>query len=672
MARLLEVRDLWVQFERPGGIVHAVNGVSFGLEEGESLGIVGESGSGKTVMLLSILGLLARNGRVLRGEAWLLGKDLLGMSPEQLLDVRGKQVGIIFQDPMTSLNPIIRVGDQVAESMLVHHLCSSAEARLRAAELLGRVGIPQPQQRLHDYPFQFSGGMRQRVMIAIALACMPSLLIADEPTTALDVTVQAQVLELLSQLRQELGMGLVIITHDFGLATNYCHNIAVMYAGRIVESASVAQFIDRAAHPYSRGLLDSTLEIGHGKRPINPIPGQSMSAMTLYPGCAFAPRCGFATGRCHSEVPLLQPLASGHLAACHYAGQIASGSSPRPAAPAAQRPGGALAATPADSLPRPAAGAEEPLLRVEHLSKYFPQRRARLRAVHDASLDLYAGQTLGIVGESGCGKSTLARAIVRLYEPDAGRVFFDGVDFTALDADTLRRKRRDVQMIFQDPLASLNPMMTVRRAIEDPLVIHRVGTAQERAQRVDDLLELVGLEPAVAGAFPFEFSGGQQQRIGIARALALHPKLLICDEPLSALDVSIQAQILMLLRDLQQRLGLAYLFISHNLAVIEHMSDHIAVMYLGAVVENAPAEGLYRSPAHPYTRALMRSVLQIPWDDRRQTAIQPLRGEVPSAITPPPGCLFHTRCPEAITRCHKEAPPLQVISDGHQVACHLV
>ncbi len=664
MAPLLAVKDLWVEFDRPDGVVHAVNGVSFALEAGESLGIVGESGSGKTVSLLSILGLLARNGRVVSGEALLEGRDLLRLSAGELLRVRGKEVGVVFQDPMTSLNPIMRVGDQIAEAMLVHGLCSRAEAAERAVELLRKVGIPLPEQRFRDYPFQFSGGMRQRVMIAIALACNPKLLIADEPTTALDVTVQAQVLELLAQLQQELGMGLIIVTHDFGLACNYCNRIAVMYAGKIVEAASATQFSAGAAHPYSQGLLASTLEVGHGKEPIMPIPGQGASARVVHRGCAFAPRCPLAGPQCEAEQPPLLPLGDGHVAACFRIAEAQTrgvfGSRGRAiAAPGAQ--GGPYAVT------APA----EPLLRVQHLSKFFPQRRGRLRAVHDVSFELRAGKTLGVVGESGCGKSTLARSIIRLYEPDSGTVFFDGIEFTALRGDDLRQKRRDIQMIFQDPLASLNPMMTVGRAIEDPMLIHGVGTPRERAARVVELLELVGLERSAAMAFPFEFSGGQQQRIGIARALALHPKLVICDEPVSALDVSIQAQILTLLRDLQERMGLTYVFISHNLAVVEYMSDHIGVMYLGAIVETAPAEGIFRSPAHPYTRALMNSVLRRPRPGEPPQRVKPLGGEVPSAITPPPGCPFHTRCPEAINRCVVETPTLRAISEEHYVACHI-
>lgn len=672
MAPLLEIKDLWVEFERHGGVVHAVNGVNLSVEAGESLGIVGESGSGKTVTTLAALGLLARNGRVARGEARLHDANLLKMHSRDLLAIRGKEVGFIFQDPMTSLNPIMRVGEQIMEGMLVHKFCSPAQARDRAVELLGKVGIPQPGHRFYDYPFQFSGGMRQRVMIAIALACNPKLLIADEPTTALDVTVQAQVLELLRQLQQEMGMGLIIITHDFGMATNYCDHIAIMYAGKVVEQASVAQFIAGTAHPYSRGLLESTLEIGHGKRPITPIPGQSASATVLHPGCAFAPRCRFATDRCQTEPPPLRPMSTGHQVACHYAEQVlAQGNSlaPKPAG----RPAAAAvpAASMAGALPHPGNGHGEVLLRVEHLSKYFPQHRARLRAVHDVSLELRAGQTLGVVGESGCGKSTLARSIIRLNEPDAGKIYFDGVDFSALGGDSLRHKRRDLQMIFQDPLASLNPTMTVQGAIEDPMTIHGVGTPKERPQRVRELLEMVGLESVSGAAFPFEFSGGQQQRIGIARALALRPKLLICDEPVSALDVSIQAQILALLRNLQERMSLAYLFISHNLAVIEHMSDYIAVMYLGVLAETAPSEELFRSPAHPYTRALMASILKIPQPGQQPARVQPLGGEVPSAITPPPGCPFHTRCPIAVERCRKEVPELRTVGPEHQTACHL-
>lgn len=329
MPPLLDIKNLWVEFKRPGGVVHAVNGVDFSIEPGESLGIVGESGSGKSVTLLSLLGLIARNGRVIRGEAHLRGLDLLRVHPRALLDIRGKDIGMIFQDPMTSLNPIMRIGDQIAEAMLVHRLCSKPQAKARAIELLRKVGIPQPEQRFYDYPFQFSGGMRQRVMIAIALACGPKLLVADEPTTALDVTVQAQVLELLRQLRQELGMGLVIITHDFGVATNYCDRIAVMYAGKIVELAPVDQFIAGAGHPYSLGLLESTLEIGHGKRPIDPIPGQSPSARHLPAGCPFAPRCRFATDDCQVHPPPLRPFGEGRFVACHYAEAVLAQSEQR-------------------------------------------------------------------------------------------------------------------------------------------------------------------------------------------------------------------------------------------------------------------------------------------------------------------------------------------------------
>jgi peptide/nickel transport system ATP-binding protein len=319
MPPLLEIKDLWIEFWRPDGVVHAVNGVDLSIASGESLGIVGESGSGKSVTMLSLLGLIPANGRIVRGEAYLNGRNLFRLARHDLLDLRGKEIGMIFQDPMTSLNPIMRIGDQIMEAMLVHRLASKVEARKRAIELLRRVGIPQPEQRFFDYPYQFSGGMRQRVMIAIALACSPKLLVADEPTTALDVTVQAQVLELLRELRQELGMGMVIITHDFGVATNYCDRVAVMYAGKIVELATVGQLIAGAAHPYARGLLDSTLELGHGKRPINPIPGQSPNARVLPPGCPFAPRCSLATEKCEQEAPALRPLDDGRLVACHYA-----------------------------------------------------------------------------------------------------------------------------------------------------------------------------------------------------------------------------------------------------------------------------------------------------------------------------------------------------------------
>ncbi|MCC5795123.1 MAG: ABC transporter ATP-binding protein [Chromatiales bacterium] len=591
---LLEVSDLHVRFTTPAGPVQAVAGLSFSLSASETLAIVGESGSGKTQAALALLGLLADNGRA-SGSARLEGEELIGQPARVLNRVRGARIGMVFQDPMTSLNPFLTIGDQMGQVLARHRPMARAAARAECCRLLDAVGISAAARRLTQYPHELSGGMRQRVMIAAALLCRPALLIADEPTTALDVTVQAQILALLGELRREFATAVLLITHDLGIVAGTCERMLVMQRGALVEQGTVDQVYAEPAHPYTRRLLA--------------------------------------------------------------------------AAPRLDAPRSAAVPLPADS--RMLLAAEEVSVRFRLPPERLFSRARELQAVSEVSLTVAERETLGIVGESGCGKSTLARALLRLVEPAAGRVQFDGRELTALDRTQLKAARRDLQLVFQDPLAALDPRMTVRDIVAEPLRTFRPELrAAEVTAEVTKILEEVGLEAAHLYRYPHQFSGGQCQRIGIARALILRPKLLVCDEPVSALDVTIQSQIINLLRDLQERFGLTLLFIAHDLAVVREISHRVMVMYLGRVVELAPVERLYASPEHPYTRALLAAV-PIPDPERERNRVRtPLAGEPPSAFAPPSGCAFRTRCPHAIERCAEERPALRDYR-GALVACHL-
>jgi peptide/nickel transport system ATP-binding protein len=557
--------------------------------------------------------------------------------------------------------------------MLGHGKFTGAQARSRALELMQRVGIPDPDARLADYPHAFSGGMRQRVMIAIALANDPDVIIADEPTTALDVTIQAQILELLAQLNRDLGTAIVLITHNLGVVARSCQRVAVMYGGRIVEQAPVDELFAQPRHPYTRALLAATPHLTTSRRlPLVPIDGRPPDLIAPIPGCAYAPRCDAAVERCHGEQPPLFGQGEGHREwACWVAGE--DGLLPAPPA---------MAPVTGDVGEREAA---EPLLDVRDLVKTFPVKRrtvsvrratVQVSAVDGVDFSIAPGETLGLVGESGCGKSTLARALLGIHPATSGTMRFDGRDVGLLRGRDLRWYRGQTQLVFQDPMSSLNPRLTVADAVGEPLLVHGLARGDAARRRVAELLELVGLDPGVASRFPHEFSGGQRQRIVIARALAVNPRVLVCDEAVSALDVSLQAQIVNLLQDLQRRLGLAYLFIGHDLAAVRHISHRIMVMYLGHIVESGPSEEITANPQHPYTASLISAVPEPdPARERTRERIV-LTGDVPSPIDPPAACRFHTRCPigpnakPGRTICATERPRLREVAPGQYAACH--
>jgi peptide/nickel transport system ATP-binding protein len=661
---LLRVSDLRTWFFTDAGVVRAVDGVSFSLRRGETLGIVGESGSGKSVAAKSIMNLLEEPARIVAGSIRFRGREITALSEEALREVRGAEIAMVFQDPMTSLNPVLRISRQLIETMTAHDRFTSAAARQRAALLLGRMGIPAPERVLDSWPHQFSGGMRQRVVLAMGFANEPALILADEPTTALDVTIQAQILDLLRALNADMGTAVILISHDLGVIATICSRVLVMYAGEVVEEGHPEELLSDPRHPYTWALLHAAPrldgEVGSDRR-LATIEGQPPDPRSWPEGCRFRARCPFAIAAC-TRHPALLPVGDGRLARCWVTQDGA------PLHPPAKRISAETAAR------GPAAPA--PLLHVDGLVKHyllprenFLEKHRVLRAIDGVDLDVFPGETVGLVGESGCGKSTLARVVMRLEEPTEGRVVFDGTDISHASQGTIRPMRRRMQIIFQDPYASLNPRMTVGQILAGPLRLHGLahGAAQAR-ERVEQLLNLVGLPPAAAERFPHEFSGGQRQRISIARALAVEPVFVVGDEPISALDVNIQAQIINLMIGLQERLGLTYLFIAHDLAVVRHISDRIVVLYLGRVMETAPARELFRHPLHPYTASLISAVPHLEGGRIRQRIM--LRGEVPSALNPPSGCRFRTRCPAATQRCAQDVPVLAEVAPGHQVACH--
>jgi peptide/nickel transport system ATP-binding protein len=674
---LLAVEGLRVEFATKRGWIPVVEDVGFSVSPGETVGLLGESGSGKTVSALAVMGLLPRRaGRLAAGSVVFDGKELTTLGTDAMRRVRGNEISMIFQEPMTSLNPAFSVGNQIAEAVRLHRDCSRREAWRVAIEMLDLVGIPDPDRRAKDYPHLFSGGMRQRAMIAMALACGPKLLIADEPTTALDVTIQAQVLELMRSLQQRLGMAILFVTHDLGVVADICDRVVVMYAGQVVEQASVGELFARPHHPYSDALLASMPQLGEPGAPLPVIPGQVPLPGQTPLGCRFRPRCAHAATICgQQDIELTVAGTSAtappsgsdviEVARCIRQGELdLPGSRWRAVRPV---------------VPSPEAGvARPPLLEIRGLTKEFPvhssvMRRVigHVRAVENVDLTVGAGETVGLVGESGSGKSTVARLVLRLIEPSSGSIRLDGTELTTLHGEDLRAHRRGMQIVFQDPYSSLDPRATIGETVGEPLEVHEGLKGRERDHRVAELLRQVGLGPHLLRRYPHEFSGGQRQRIAVARALALRPRLLICDEPVSSLDVSTQSQVINLLIDLQRELGLAYLFIAHDLSVVRHISDRIAVMYLGQIMEVGEAEQVYTRPRHPYTEALLSAIpVPDPAEQRARHRIV-LQGDIPSPLNPPSGCRFRTRCPYAMDVCREVVPAPYVTSDGTSVACHL-
>ncbi|HEY2506006.1 MAG TPA: ABC transporter ATP-binding protein [Streptosporangiaceae bacterium] len=695
-APVLEVTDLSTHIKQSTTTVEAVGNVDLRLDEGETLGLVGESGCGKSMTGLSIMRLLPPGGEIVGGSIKLNGGELVGLGEREMCRIRGNEIAMVFQDPLTSLDPTKTIGSQVGEPLRQHRGATKKQALDRAAEVLGLVGLPRPAERLDDYPHQLSGGMRQRVMIAMALACEPRVLIADEPTTALDVTIQRQILDLLDDLKSRLRMAMLLITHDMGVIAGHTDRVNVMYAGRLVETAETGELFEHMHHPYAQALLASIPLLSQDRsRRLLSIPGLPPDLGHVPSGCRFAARCRLATDKCRTDEPPLSGPDAEHVFACWHAvdgpldaaaiwaivSESSPGSpetaagSPEMAAAAPESPAATAHATVADRWPAESDGV--PLLELTELVKEFPvtagllQRKVgSVKAVSGVSFSVAAGETFGLVGESGCGKTTVGRMVVALERPTAGAVKLRGVEVSSLGHAELRSYRRDLQLMFQDPYSSLDPRMRVGAIIKEPLTIQKIGSRKEQDDRVYELLQEVGLPRNSVERFPHEFSGGQRQRIGLARALTLNPQVIVADEPVSALDVSIRAQVLNLMKRLQATHGLTYIVISHDLAVVKYMADRIGVMYLGKLVELGTGADIYARYAHPYTAGLLSAIpIPDPKASRAETKVG-IEGELPSALNPPSGCRFRTRCPFAQEICAEEEPLLRSFGPGHIAACH--
>jgi len=646
---ILDVRGLETRFETDKGVVQAVNGVSFAMRRGERMAIVGESGSGKSALAMSMIRLLAYPGKVTAGQVLLQGRDVITMSEAELNGIRGHEVGTIFQDPMSSLDPVMKVSDQMIPPIMRHLSLDRQAARLVAVSWLDKVGIPDAGRRIDAYPFEMSGGMRQRVMIAMALACKPKLIIADEPTTALDVTIQAQIVELLRTLTSETGAAMLFITHDLGLVSRFARTVAVMYAGRIVEIGPTREVFRAPKHPYTQSLLSTIPRAADGRRDrLVQIPGFPPDMRDPPPGCAFRERCAGAHDRCAQALPELRARGPEHQAACFLLEGLPAEAlvAPRPVRRARR---------PIDDLPR------NDILETNNLSKHFVRQTMLpwmkppvVKAVNGVSLRVKRGETLGIVGESGCGKSTVARLLLELDQPTSGEIYIQG----------------SAQMVFQDPYSSFNPKMRVAEIVAEPLNVKKRGTRAERAEKVRTLIRQVGLDASYLERYPNQLSGGQRQRVAVARALALDPTIVVADEPTSALDVSVRAQIINLMCDLKEELGISFVFISHDLSTVRYISDWIAVMYLGEVVEHGPAEEVFSAPAHPYTRALLDAAPVLDPDLEAERTITLIKGELPSPLDIPRGCGFATRCPKVTELCHAQKPALVRRQPNRVEACH--
>ena len=653
---VLQVENLSTQLGDAAQPVNAVSDVSFELQRGKTFVLVGESGCGKSMIALSLMRLLPPSGRIVGGEVRLNGTSLLDLSEEAMRKQRGGGIGMIFQEPMTSLNPVMRVGDQVLEAVKLHDPGSASTMNARVVELFRSVGIPEPERRVNEYPHQLSGGMKQRVMIAMALAGRPEVLIADEPTTALDVTIQAQVLEVLRDVQRQTGMAILMITHDLGVVAEMADEVGVMYAGQLIERASVKDFFASPKHPYSQKLFRSLPSNDKRTESLEIIPGIVPALNQYFSGCRFAERCALREPSCDNELPAWQGDASTGYR-CHLVGDT--------------------------QLPVSSAQIDVPkventasaLVDIRQLKVHFPIRKGVLRrtvghvkAVDGVDLSIKKGSTVALVGESGCGKTTVGKALLQLLDVAEGEVNFDGHDLMSLSGETLRKLRREFQIIFQDPASSMNPRMLVEDIVAEGLIAQNIEPDRAaRRQRVIELLNQVGLPESALLRYPHEFSGGQRQRIAIARALAVSPKFIVCDEPTSALDVSVQAQVLNLLKQLQRDLSLSYLFITHNISVVAYLADEVAVMYLGRIVEYGSVQQVLQAPQHPYTQALLTAVPVA--DPGRERNVIRLEGDLPSPSNPPAGCHFHERCPLADSKCRERYPVTVDLGEGHKAAC---
>ncbi len=678
---VLRVTGLNTRIDASAGVVRPLDGVDLEIRKGETFAIVGESGCGKSMTALSIMRLLPEAAWIASGSVKLDDVNVLALPEYGMRDVRGARIGMIFQEPGTSLNPVLTCGQQIVEVLERHGIAQGPAAQARALEWMQRVGIPDPERRLTEYPFQLSGGMKQRVMIALALSAEPEVLIADEPTTALDVTIQAQILDLLCELQQSRGMAILLITHDLGVVARMAHRVALMYAGEIIEVASREEFFRNPQHPYAKKLFNSLPGANKRGEALDTIKGFVPPLHVEFTGCRVADRCDFVHARCRSEAPAWHASGAGHEARCHLLDPASKGVSKvkgsDPFIVKSHSAGEALPEQLTGSMPTKTVGTQG-FLAIKELKVHFPIRKGLLKrtvgyvkAVDGVSFNIAAGRTLALVGESGCGKTTVGKGLLQLIRVTGGSITFEGQELTSLKGEALRRTRAATQIVFQDPFASLNPRMRVGEIIAEGMASFGIGAAgAERDARVIELLEQVGLAGDNRYKYPHEFSGGQRQRIAIARALAVNPRLIVCDEPTSALDVSVQAQILNLLKDLQQRLGVSYLFITHNIGVVEYLAHDIAVMYLGRIVEAGTAEEVLNAPKHPYTQALLSAVPRIDAAEQKQQI--KTGGELPSPANPPQGCHFHPRCPHVTDACRIDYPAEVAVSATHRVRCVLV
>ena len=694
---LLSVQNLQTYFRTPDGLARAVDGISFDIAPNEIFALVGESGCGKSVTALSVIQLVAQPaGFIAGGSIYYKGQDITRLPEVEKRKIQGNDIAMVFQEPMTSLNPVFTIGYQISEAIRQHQDLRGTAARNAAIEMLDLVGIPEPAARYDEYPHQMSGGMKQRVMIAMALSCRPGLLIADEPTTALDVTIQAQILELIQRLQQELQMAVLLITHDLGVVANIADRVAVMYAGKIAEMGTWEQLYETPQHPYTVKLLESTPARYKRGTQLHTIAGRVPKATDYNDGCRFADRCPKVMDGCETIPPTLHAVnGSEHNVACHLYNpeppfnakltrntKLVLETGEKDGRMEEWKNGGQSTSHPSavtgeDSSANLSTFHPSNLLQIKNLCVHYPIQKGIFKrtvgyvyAVDDVTLDIPRGKTLALVGESGSGKTSFGKAILRLGVPVKGDLVYDGDNIAMATRQHMHPYRKQMQIIFQDPYGALNPRMTIGAIIQEGMQAHDIGeSAEERQKRVAELMQRVGLSPDMVTRYPHEFSGGQRQRIGIARCLAVDPEFIVCDEATSALDVSVQAQILNLLKSLQTDFNLTYLFITHNLSVVEYFADEVAVMYLGRIVERGTTEEIFDSPKHPYTRALLSAVPKMD----PQTGVEKIRleGDVPSPINRPSGCYFHPRCPEVMPICKDTYPDETRFTQTHSCNCYL-